>query len=407
MGYEGINLGNVKLSNRSAILRLLSDRGPTSRKDIAEALGLTPASVTLICSDLIAEGILEEKGEAPEAERRAGRRKVLVGINFAYRNVLTLCIEASDTTIAVCDLAGELKGQKRVPTDVSSRPAEFLRKLADEAKILMWEAATPKESVLGVGVSVPGNVDRASGVSRHAYRVWSEAVDVRELLAAYLELPVVVENNVKSFAVAELVYGAGRVYDDLLFLKWGPGVGSAIIASGEVYDGRDSRAAEIGHIIAQKDGRLCRCGRRGCLETLVSTHAVVRRVRDAYSKEAMPELWAATEGDATRVSAHRLTELLASNDPALWTIVDEVVDELARAAVNAATLTAPQKLVVYGYMFNAPQVKERFLAACSAYDPAFGDDFVLASGLDAKNAYIGPVAVAVNELFLLGAGASS
>lgn len=88
MGYTGINLENVKMSNRSAILKLLNDRGAMSRKDIALELGLTPASVTLICTELLASGILLEKGEIEE-QKRAGRKKVwmilIMNINMYYQ----------------------------------------------------------------------------------------------------------------------------------------------------------------------------------------------------------------------------------------------------------------------------------------------------------------------------------
>ena len=79
MGYTGINLGNVKISNRSAILKLLNDYGAMSRKDIAIELGLTPATVTLICTELLSAGVLCEKGEVEE-EKRAGRRKIGMGV---------------------------------------------------------------------------------------------------------------------------------------------------------------------------------------------------------------------------------------------------------------------------------------------------------------------------------------
>ena len=91
MSYTGINLENVKRNNRSAILKLLNDQGAMSRKDIAAALGLTPATVTVICSELIASQVLCELGEAQE-DRRAGRKKILVGINYDRWRVLSVSI---------------------------------------------------------------------------------------------------------------------------------------------------------------------------------------------------------------------------------------------------------------------------------------------------------------------------
>ena len=109
------------MSNRSSILKLLNDCGAMSRKDIAIELGLTPATVTLICTELISAGILCEKGEVEE-ERRAGRRKVLIDINYQYRYVLSVSIEAAKTCIAISNLKGLCLGAKWMPTDGGQDP---------------------------------------------------------------------------------------------------------------------------------------------------------------------------------------------------------------------------------------------------------------------------------------------
>ena len=106
MSYTGINLESVKANNRSSILKLLNEQGPTSRKDLAQALGLTPASVTQNCSDLIDAGILCEAGEVKNSNR-AGRRKILVGINYSCRYVLSISIELENTCLTLSDLLGE------------------------------------------------------------------------------------------------------------------------------------------------------------------------------------------------------------------------------------------------------------------------------------------------------------
>ena len=157
MGYTGINLENVKLSNRSSILKLLNDCGAMSRKDIAIRLKLTPATVTLICTELISAGILCEKGEVEE-ERRAGRKKILIDINYQYSYVLSISIEAAKTFIAISNLKGKKLGGKQLTTDGTIAPEKFLKKVADESKALMWENGIAKDGVLGIGVSVPGPV---------------------------------------------------------------------------------------------------------------------------------------------------------------------------------------------------------------------------------------------------------
>lgn len=188
--------------------------------------------------------------------------------------MLSISIEAENTCITVSDLKGAVTASRTMKTDGHQPPEQFLKETAEKAKVLLWENGISKGAVLGVGVSVPGTVRKETGVSQYAYRIWNGPVPVGDILKKYLNYPIIVENNVKAFAEGELVYGSGRQRENLLFIKWGPGVGSAIIVRSRIYDSQNSKTAEIGHYIVEKGGKLCRCGRRGCLETLVSTHAV-------------------------------------------------------------------------------------------------------------------------------------
>lgn len=400
MGYTGINLENVKVSNRSAILKLLNDHGAMSRKDIAGALGLTPATVTLICTELLAAGILCEKGELEE-QKRAGRRKILIDINYQYRYVLSISIEASETCVAIGDLKGRCLAMRMIPTDGTKAPEVFLKRIADEGKALMWEQGIQRDAVLGVGVSVPGPVKRKNGISQHAYRIWNEAVPVGDILRQHLDYPVIIENNVKAFAEGELIYGIGRLHENLLFIKWGPGVGSAIIIRNQIYDSQNSKSAEIGHYIVEKNGKQCRCGRRGCLETRVAKHPIAEQVREKCTAEAMPELFAMVEGDVSQIQARNMEQWICARDEELWRLLDDIIEEMARTVVNTITLLAPDKVIFYGEMFELPHFQERFLHFCMNYDASYHQDYIVKSRLSDKTQYIGPLAVAVNELFLL------
>ena len=153
-----------KSQNRSSILKLLNDHGPMSRKDISARLGLTPASVTTLCAELLAQNILVELGEVQQGNR-AGRRKILLGINYTYRYVLSISIEMPSTCITLCDLRGEHCSTRRIPTDIAAPPELFLKQVANVGKALLWENSIGREQLLGAGVSVPGPVDREKGVS--------------------------------------------------------------------------------------------------------------------------------------------------------------------------------------------------------------------------------------------------
>ena len=405
MAYTGINLETVKSNNRSSILKLLNERGAMSRKDIAQTLGLTPATVTLICTELINAGMLCEEGELKESPR-AGRRKILVGINYSYRYVLSICIEINHTYITLSDLRGEHAHKRRLKTDNQLPPLEFLHQVAIEALSLLQQADIPRALILGVGVSIPGPVDREKGISRLAYRIWTKPVDVCGCLRQYLDLPILLDNNVNAFAKAELLFGGSRGKENILFMKWGPGVGSAIVVRDQLYESRFSKEGEMGHVTIEKNGKLCRCGRRGCLETRANIHAIANQFSEACSPEDTPALYDLVGGDVALIQSRSIDWWFQAQDKGFWAVMDPIVDHVARTLTNTITILAPDAVVLYGEVFRLPNVKERFLRRCKAYDPSYNEEYLTMSTLSGKIDFVGPLAVVANEMFFSAVGSA-
>ena len=407
MKKSGINLENVKIRNKASILKLLNQKGAMSRKDIAAEVGLTPAAVTLLTTEMIEAGYLREEGALQE-EKRAGRRKILVNIVYDWKCVLAVSIEVHKTTISLCTLDGTPLKHHEMRTDSAAKPEKFLKNVAKECKALMYEAGKGPDTLLGAGVSIPGLVNRETGVSKHAYGVWDVEVPVVQLLSADLNCPVVLENNIRAFGEGELLYGIGRAYRNMLFLRWGPGVGSAIVIDDKIYDGYHHHAGEIGHYIIEPDGIQCRCGRRGCLETRVSTQALTAQICQVYSAGMTPLLVSKTGDNKDMITEDYLLSLLEdvqsiSNeelDPVIQKILSSAIDSFACTFVNTATILSPDHVAIFGSMFDNEAVRTAFLTACQRYDPKYDNHFIhLADNRD-KLAYIGPAAVAIRDMFL-------
>lgn len=395
---EGINQENIKHSNRSAILKLLCNEGAMSRKDIAAVIGLTPAAVTLICSDLIEEGIIEEKGEAAQ-EKKAGRKKILVDINYSYKNVLCIAIEADKTYITITDIGGTVIASKELMTDIQKTPEDFLSQVADISTDFISANSIAKHRLLGVGVSVPGIVDSGAGINLRSHGIWNKQVNVKAILEQKLQLQVVVENNVKAFAHGELLYGMGRNTNNLMFVKWGPGVGSAVTINHQVYEGRQFRGAEIGHYIIDSNGPKCRCGRKGCLETFISTHAFLDDVNKAYATCQMPILSDWLELHGNHLGVDNIEEWGAVGEAEVERIFDEKIDKLALTTENVVSILSPDKVIVYGKIFEIEGVLSRFKKSCKQFAPDLEDDYILKADMSDRITYIGPLAVAVAEFF--------
>ncbi len=371
MHSTGMNNDRIRKSNRAAILNIIAARGPLSRKDIAELSGLTPASLTQITAPLIQNGLLLESGKA--ASGSAGRNKVLLSLNYDFCHILCFHIERENTVLSVCNLRGDVLRQKKYKTTGSRDPEHFLSRMA--AIGLKMTADLP---VRGASVSISGLVDRESGVCSHTFGIWDGDVPLRSILEKNLDLPVTVENNVNAFAKAEIMYGVGREKENLLLIKWGPGVGSAIVVNGEIYEGRHGRTAEPGHFIVVKNGALCKCGRRGCLETVVSYEAL-QKIRYFQEGELEQAYLSASKKEKQQF--------------------DEAFDLFARTILNAITALAPDRIVLYGNLFKSDTAREKVLSAIKQYDPHFYDPRIIYSSLRDQNTWIGPVAAYAQKLF--------
>ena len=373
-----MNLENVKFNNQSAVLRLLSDRGAMSRKDIAEEVGLTAASVTSICTELLDKEIITELGEVTE-EKRAGRKKILVDLNSKYKNVLCIAIETDETYISVTDMKGNIIASQKMETDWETEPEAFLERVATEAGRILWDHNISKDKLLGTGVTLPGKVDSENGLSLGAYTIWKKVLPVGEIIEKLLGTKVYVENNLKAAALYEILFGRGRDEKNLFLLKWGPGVGSAMIFDGKVYNGANNMAGEIGHTTLGKDGRLCKCGRKGCLELYVSTHAILDDIKLALGDEK------AYKEDINRLADENVRSLM-----------DDKMDRLAQTLRNAVSLINPNRVVVLGDIFDIPDMPERFKDIYKLYDDSVDEDFIVKSASETKG-HVEPISMVLND----------
>lgn len=369
MRQTGLNMETVKRSNRSSILRLINKEGPISKKDIADKLSLTPAAVTQICSEFMASGLLVERGISDQEVVRAGRKKVLIDIAPDFCYLYGINIDSEETQIAICNLKGQALVHHAIRTKKDVPPEQFLEFVGEQCQILCEETHIDKEKMAGAGVGIAGLVDKEKSRSLHAYGIWEMPVEVGAILEQKLQVPVCIENNVNAFAVAEILFGMGRQFDELLLVKWGPGVGSSIVIDNNIYEGTRGKAAELGHFIVEKDGAPCSCGRRGCLETKVSVPVLQKELSN-------------------------FPEYIEKKNA---TVLCEAVDLLARSIVNTATILAPRKIVLYGSVIRNREICEMLVEACSSYDEQFSGDRICCSVLAEKEGYIGPVAYFIKE----------
>lgn len=363
MKQTGINIKSIKSNNESALLYLLNSEKALSRKEIAARLELTPAAVTKISKRLIDEGCVKEIGEAEINEAKAGRREILLTLNADKKLILGINAEVHAITLSLSDISGRLLKIKTLPF------CEDINEIILAAKEFLIGFKRRNE-IIGIGVCVIGSPDQDD------FGVWKDGALAEKFEAAF-SLPCVIENNVKAFALSELIYGNSKNENSVLFLKWGYGIGSAIVANGRVFSGGDSSVTEIGHYIVDPGGRRCRCGRYGCLETVASAEEIIKETGKKITVE----------------------ELACSKDESTVNIIDEKIDLLALALTNTATILNAQNIVFFGAMFYNKSISDKLSRQCLRYNGNLKSSMLKVSALNEKSDYIGTTAAAAQKFF--------
>ncbi|MBN9151471.1 MAG: ROK family transcriptional regulator [Cryobacterium sp.] len=257
---------------RSAILARLGALGPASRADLARALNVSPALMTQLTRELLSDGLLQELEHSPS---QGGRPARMLGLVSSAGRAIGVKVVADHVAFVEVGIDGTVLRSASEPFDASTTTV-----LTDLASLLRRFIAGGRDiPLLGIGVGVPGSVDRqGNGVVESTQLGWHQ-VPLGSTLRRELKLPVLVENNVNALAVAERLYGLGRNHENFLVVTIGTGVGAGVVVDGVVLRGFAGGAGEIGHIPVAEDGPLCSCGNHGCLESLVGQGPLVEIAR--------------------------------------------------------------------------------------------------------------------------------
>lgn len=336
----GQNLKSIKSTNRSSLLYLLNEKGKMSRKDIAKALGLTPAAVTKISQELIQEGYIYEAEAVKDGQK--GRSEVMLSLRLQDKFVMGICSDKDNISFSISSLDGALVNIKTIPFDSD------IDKVIDLANEYLDKVGY-RGNIIGVGVCIVG--------SSKGYGIW-ELNNLKEKLEKKLQSEVVIHNNVRSFAIAGTIYDDKQRVASELYFKWGPGIGSAIVNDGQVLSAGDRGVSEIGHYIVNPNGAKCRCGRIGCLETEVALDKGAKE-ENIYAK----------------------------------------IELAAMALMNTATILNTEKIVLFGSVFENKDISTKFIQECLKINPYLTIKNIRVSNLNDKVAYIGATAICARRLF--------
>jgi predicted NBD/HSP70 family sugar kinase/biotin operon repressor len=293
-------LALLRESNRDKVLQALRTLGVASRPEVARHTGLSRSTVSTIVAELVDEGLIVSRANGRRQAAGSGRPPALIALNPSGGMAVGMDFGKRHLSIALADLSHEIVAEERVVLSADYQAEEAMVTAAKRVERLLTEAATDRSRVVGVGMGIPGPIHESGLVGSSAILPGWVGAAPQERMSQLLELPVKVGNDASLGALAEYAWGAGRGAGVVVYLKLATGIGSGIVIDGVLFDGVGGTAGEIGHTTIDDEGDLCRCGNRGCLETLAGGPAIAELVSRSLGEKLEPDdvIRRAVEGDA-------------------------------------------------------------------------------------------------------------
>ena len=366
----------IRQHNLSLVLSHVHRDGALTRAELTQRLHLSRSTVGTLVADLAQLGLVEEV--VPSGGERVDRPSHVVAPHAAGPYAVGVDIDVAHVTVAAIGLGGVITARELVPTGPGSSAPEQLVDLIARAIPRLRDTTGTTGQVCGVGVSVPGTVDLATGRVGVAPNLGWGGVQLGAMLADAIpgDVPVYVGNDANLAVLAEHQRGNARDCDDVVFLMGRIGVGAGIIIGGIPVHGRDGHAGEIGHNVLDPSGPLCHCGKRGCIETFLGENTLL-----GLAGRPLP-----------RTDAHvaALFKDAREGDRGALRAIESAADPLGRAIANLLNMLNPERVLLGGSLGEVlelarPEVEAavlRYTFGEASPDvslglPAFGTDSAL------------------------------
>lgn len=332
----------LRQANERLVLNAIRQNPGISRADIGRITGLSPSSVTFIVKRLKRDKLV---GEAKTAARSVvGRQPTALHILTLARLALGVDLTLSGARVVLTDL--DAKVIKRKSVAWHPNPEVFFDKVRKAIQTL--SDPLPRGQLLGVGVALPGFIDRGTGRVIAAENFNWFDVEAGRMLSRDLSFPFWFENTAKLSALAEMWTSDGdaRPLRDFVSITAHSGLGTGVIIGGQILQGAISAASEFGHFILHPDGRRCQCGNTGCWEQYVSDLALCRLYREAGGS------------DLKEIQAADVVKRARAGDQLALRVIQETARNVGLGFVSLIVAFNPEAIVVGDYLADAWDLME-------------------------------------------------
>ena len=262
------------------------------------------------------------------------------------------------TKIAFITMGGEIVHKWEIPTDNSNEGQNITTNIAAAIDEKVAQLGETKDKLVGIGMGAPGPVDYETGIILNVVNLgWKDNYPLKDSLEAASSLPAAIENDANCAALGEMWKGAGNGAKDLVCVTLGTGVGGGVIANGNIVQGINGAAGEIGHITAiPSGGAPCNCGKTGCLETVASATGIVRLAMMELNKNESSSELSKLFVKNGKITAKDVFDSARNGDQLAKKVLEEVSFHLGFVLANIANTLNPEKIVLGGGVSKAGNI---------------------------------------------------
>ena len=324
----GYNNTTLKQQNRGLILKLIVTGECESRIELAKRTGLSKMAVTNIISEFMEQNLVEEK-ECVRIQGK-GRNPIKLCLSSKAPKMIGVHIYRGECSVILCDFQLHILQRRSFPVTEENhgRLLEYLFQEIDEILDRI-----PRTEICGIGIGALGPVDVGKGRILNPPNFYGmKNIDIVSVLKERYDMPVFFDSQYDGAALAEKFFGNGRDVEDFVFVGLANGIGSGIISQGTIYRDYSGFTSELGHVSIDWNGRVCSCGRKGCLETYISSPVIARKLCQITG-------WEKSFREFCQID---LSEYAKEADQ----VLEDMMEKLACGIVNLTNLFNPQKVII-------------------------------------------------------------
>jgi len=338
-----------KIRQKKRALGFLRTNGDTTAPELSKWLKISLPTCIVLLNDLISLGYVKIIGIG---ESSGGRKPNLYGLPGDGYYVISCDFARFNANMVICDCYNKFVTPVIV-IDTQIDDPDLVEKLFQAAQKLMTDNQIPDEKVYGLGVDMPGLIDSKTGIN---YTIKDKKrQNIRRDLKNTFNKLVYVDNDARMHAYGEYHFGEAKDHKDAIFIHWSWGLGLGIFMNGQLCSGNKGFAGELSHIPMVENGEQCICGKRGCLETIASSNAIMRSVKKGFAGQEKSSLIISFKDHPEKVTPEDVINAARQGDEFCISILNEIGTAMGKGLSYIIQLLNPEVIVLSGPLSRARQ----------------------------------------------------